>query len=55
MVKVLNFSTLCIFFIPTFLIISSVFVDHGEIVPDLGPTINEKESSEISAARIFFN
>ena len=45
MVKLLNFSTLLILRIPTFLIISSVFDDHGEIVPDLGPTINEKGSS----------
>jgi hypothetical protein len=51
----LNFSTLLIFFIPTFLIISSVFEDQGEIVPALGPTINEKGSSEILAARIFFH
>ena len=33
-----SLSTLKIFFRPTFFIISSVFEDQGEIVPNLGPT-----------------
>jgi hypothetical protein len=28
--------------------------DHGEIVPDLGPTIKENESKLSSAFKIFF-
>ena len=42
------------FWIPTFLIMSSVLDDHGEIVPDLGPTKNEKVSNESLAFKIFF-
>ena len=37
---------------PTFLIISSVFEDHGEIVPDLGPTMNENDLISSSALKI---
>jgi hypothetical protein len=33
---------------------SSVLDDHGEIVPDLGPTKKEKFSNESSAFKIFF-
>ena len=40
----LNLSTLSTSLMPTFRIMSSVFDDHGEIVPDLGPTIKENES-----------
>ena len=39
---------------PTFLIISSVLDDQGEIVPDLGPTKKENESKLLSAFSIFF-
>ena len=50
----LNLSTLSTSLMPTFRIMSSVLDDHGEIVPDLGPTINENESKLSCAFKIFF-
>ena len=53
-VKPKNLSTLSTFFMPTFFIMSSVLDDHGEIVPDLGPTIKVNESVGSFAFKIFF-
>ena len=39
---------------PTFRMMSSVLDDHGEIVPDLGPTKKENESKLSLAFKIFF-